>query len=86
MAQMTDSLARAIIDGAGFTRNEVEQLARRWLQSAEDTARLDWLISTGNHVWGSGANYVAGEVFRSENITIEYFDSGRAAIDAAMKD
>lgn len=31
MAQVTDSLAQAILNGAGFTRNEVEQLCYRWL-------------------------------------------------------
>jgi hypothetical protein len=36
MAQMTDSLAKAILDGAGVTRHELEQLAYHWLKTRAD--------------------------------------------------
>ncbi len=36
MAQMSTSLAKAILNGAGVTRHELEQLARHWLASHAD--------------------------------------------------
>lgn len=83
MAQMTNSLAQAILNGDGFTRHEVEQLARHWLQTAEDAARLDYLISTGHHVWSCNGKYMIGDTVDSELVTTDDFETGRAAIDAA---
>jgi hypothetical protein len=53
MAQITESLARSILNGSGFTVNEVKQLAHAWLAShaapsvPDNYIRFDFINADG---------------------------------------
>lgn len=40
MAQVTDGVARDILNGQGYTDNEVKQLAHRWLQTSMEKIEI----------------------------------------------
>lgn len=53
MAQMTKALAQDILNGAGITRNEIEQLCRIYLQCGCDRHALTGM--TSHHPQGSAS-------------------------------
>lgn len=46
MAQMTKELAQAIVDGDGYSRNEVEQLAHFFLKNAREDQIEDFRMAS----------------------------------------
>ena len=66
MAQMTDSLARAILRGDGYTRHEVEQLCHRWLSQSQQeapgaVAPYGWVHEPSSHVYWRADNPLVAE-------------------------